>query len=117
MLYLNLSYHTNNCVKICEFLSCPKIFGFLEPHPSFYLLSLSFLLIFLLLLYLLRPALISLHLPLTHVSNPISETIHVSPLITTIKKNKIVSLIFNVGLNIFTTPHLPYSLPHFTYML
>ena len=47
-----------------------------------------------------------------HVSSPISETIHVSPLIITIKKNKIVSLLFNVGLNIFTTSHLPYSLPH-----
>ena len=58
----------------------------------------------------------TLHLPLVHVSSPISETIHVSPL-TTIKKNKIVSLLFNVGLNIFTTPHLPYSLPHFTFML
>ena len=44
----------------------------------------------------------TLHLPLAHVSSPISETIHVSPLITTIKKNKIVSLLFNVGLNIFT---------------
>ena len=44
----------------------------------------------------------TLHLPLTHVSSLISETIHVSPLITTIKKNKIVSLLFNVGLNIFT---------------
>ena len=39
---------------------------------------------------------------LAHVSSPISETIHFSPLITTIKKNKIVSLLFNVGLNIFT---------------
>ena len=43
-----------------------------------------------------------LHLPLAHVSSPISETIHVSSLITTIKKNKIVSLFFNVGLNNFT---------------
>ena len=33
--------------------------------------------------------------PLTHVSSPIVETIHVSPLITTIKKNNIVSLLFN----------------------
>ena len=41
------------------------------------------------------------HLPLAHVSNPIFETIHVSPLIITVKKNKIVSLFFNVGLNIF----------------
>ena len=54
----------------------------------------------------------TLHLPLAHVSSPISETIYVSPLITTIKKNKIVSLIFNVGLNIFTTSHLPYSLSY-----
>ena len=37
----------------------------------------------------------TLHLPLAHVSNLISEIIHVSPLITTIKKNNIVSLIFN----------------------
>ena len=44
----------------------------------------------------------TLHLPLTHVFSPISETIHFNPLITTIKKNKIVSLIFNVGLTIFT---------------
>ena len=43
----------------------------------------------------------TLYLPLAHVSSPISETIHVSSLITTIKKNKIVYLLFNVGLNIF----------------
>ena len=43
----------------------------------------------------------TLHLPLAHISSPIFETIHVSILITTIKKNKIVSLLFNVGLNIF----------------
>ena len=54
----------------------------------------------------------TLHLPLAHVSSPISETIHVSPLITIIKKNKIVSLLFNVRLNIFTTLHLPYSLSY-----
>ena len=52
------------------------------------------------------------HLLLAHVFSSISETIHVNPLITTIKKNKIVSLLFNVGLNIFTTFHLPYSLSH-----
>ena len=44
----------------------------------------------------------TLHLPLALLSIPISETIHFSPLITTIKKNKIVSLLFNVGLTIFT---------------
>ena len=44
----------------------------------------------------------TLHLPLAHESSLISESIHISPLITTIKKNKIVSLLFNVGLNIFT---------------
>ena len=54
----------------------------------------------------------TLHLSLAHVSSPISETIHVNPLITTIKKNKIVSLLFNVRLNIFTNSHLPYSLPY-----
>ena len=43
----------------------------------------------------------TLHLLLAHVFSPISKTIHISPLITTIKKNKIFSLIFNVGLNIF----------------
>ena len=52
------------------------------------------------------------HLLPAHVFSSISETIHVNPLITTIKKNKIVSLLFNVGLNIFTTFHLPYSLSH-----
>ena len=54
----------------------------------------------------------TLYLPLAHVSSPIFETIHISLLITTIKKNKIVSLIFNIGLNFSLTPHLPYSLPH-----
>ena len=44
----------------------------------------------------------TLHLSFVHVSNPISDSIHISPLITTIKRNKIVSLIFNVRLNIFT---------------
>ena len=44
----------------------------------------------------------TLHLSLAHISNPISETIHFSPLITTIKNNKIVSLLFNMGLTIFT---------------
>ena len=37
-----------------------------------------------------------------HVSSLIFESIHISPLIATIKKNKIVSLLFNVGLKIFT---------------
>ena len=41
----------------------------------------------------------TLHLPLAHVSNLISETIHVSPLITTIKKNNIVSLLFNANVS------------------
>ena len=40
--------------------------------------------------------------PLAQVSSQISETIYVSPLTTAIKKNKIASLLFNVGLNIFT---------------
>ena len=40
--------------------------------------------------------------PLAHISNPISESIHISPLITTIKKNKIVNFLFNIRLNIFT---------------
>ena len=44
----------------------------------------------------------TLHLLLDHVSSLISETIHGNSLITTIKKNKIVYLIFNVKLNIFT---------------
>ena len=44
----------------------------------------------------------TLHLPLAHVSSPIYNIIHFSPLITTIKKNKIVSLLFNVGSTIFT---------------
>ena len=39
--------------------------------------------------------------PLVHVSSLISKSIHISPLITTVKKNKIVSLFFNVRLNIF----------------
>ena len=42
----------------------------------------------------------SLHLPIAHVSNPLSESIHINPLITTIKKYKTISLLFNVGLNI-----------------
>ena len=50
----------------------------------------------------------SLYLPLAHVFSPISESIHISPLINTIKKNKIASLLFNVGLNISLTPYLPY---------
>ena len=33
---------------------------------------------------------------------------HISSLITTIKKNKQVSLIFNVGLNILATLYFPY---------
>ena len=44
----------------------------------------------------------SLHLSFAYVSSPISESIYISPLIATIKKNKIISLIFNVRLNIFT---------------
>jgi len=36
------------------------------------------------------------HLSLAYVSNPISETVHISLLITTIKKNKIVTFLFNV---------------------
>ena len=69
----------------------------------------------------------TLHLPLAHVSSPISETIHVSPLITTIKKNKKVSLLFIVRLNIFHnssssifTPHLYIyfiTFTHFNYLL
>ena len=47
-----------------------------------------------------------------NVCSPQIATIHISLLSTTIKKNKIVSLIFNMGLNIFTILHLPYSLPH-----
>ena len=37
------------------------------------------------------------HLPLRHVSSLISVSIHFSPLITTLKNNKRVSLIFNVN--------------------
>ena len=37
-----------------------------------------------------------------NISSSQIATIHISLLITTIKKNKIVSLLFNVGLNIFT---------------
>ena len=69
----------------------------------------------------------TLHLPLAHISSPISKTIHVSPLITTIKKNKIASLLFNVGLKIFTnswsslfTPHLyiyVVTFIHFNYLI
>ena len=63
--------------------------------------------------------------PLAHVSSPIVETIHVSPLITTIEKNKIVSLLFNVELNIFTNslsslPHLyiyVVTFIHFNYLI
>ena len=54
----------------------------------------------------------TLYLLLAHASSPISKSIHISPLITTIKKNKIVSLFFNVGLNIFITLHIPYSFPY-----
>ena len=43
----------------------------------------------------------SLCLFLAYVSNLISKLIYISPLITTIKKNKIISLLFNVRLNIF----------------
>ena len=44
----------------------------------------------------------TLHLLLAHVSSPISKIIHINSLISTIKKNKIISLLFNVGLNNFT---------------
>ena len=44
----------------------------------------------------------TLHLLLAHVSSPISKIIHINSLISTIKKNKIISLFFNVGLNNFT---------------
>ena len=44
----------------------------------------------------------SLHFPIAHVSSSIFEIIHINPLIITIKRNKINSLIFYVGLNIFT---------------
>ena len=50
-----------------------------------------------------------LRLFFAHVSSLIFETIHFSPLITTIKNNKIVSLFFNVRLTISLTFHLPYS--------
>ena len=44
----------------------------------------------------------TVHLSLVYISNPISESIPINLLITTIKKNKIIPLLFNVGLNIFT---------------
>ena len=44
----------------------------------------------------------TLHLLLAHVSSPISKIIHINSLISTIKKNKIISLLFNVGLNNFS---------------
>ena len=44
----------------------------------------------------------TVHLSLVYVSNSISESIYINPLITTIKKNKIIPLLFNMGLNIFT---------------
>ena len=43
-----------------------------------------------------------------NVSNSISKSIHISPLITTIKKNKRVTFLFNVGLNIPLTPYISY---------
>ena len=43
-----------------------------------------------------------------NVSSLIFAQIHISTLITTIKNNKIVSLIFSVGLNIPLTPYLSY---------
>ena len=46
--------------------------------------------------------------PFGHISSPISESIHISPLIVTIKKNKIVSLLFNLGLSILLISYLPY---------
>ena len=51
----------------------------------------------------------TVHLSLVYVSNSISESIYINPLITTIKKNKIISLLFNVGLTISLTFYLPYS--------
>ena len=44
----------------------------------------------------------AIHLPLEHVSNLISESIHINLLITKIKKNKIIYFFFSVKLNIFT---------------
>ena len=45
---------------------------------------------------------------LADVFSPISESIHINPLITTIKKNKRVALLLNVRLNISLTLCLPY---------
>ena len=69
----------------------------------------------------------TLHLPLVYVFSPISKTIHVSPLIIIIKKNKKISLIFNVGLNIFinspsfiftpTSLHYIVTFIHFNYLI
>ena len=53
---------------------------------------------------------------LAHVFDLISESIHISPLITTIKKNKIISLIFNVGLNIFTNSSFFIFIPTSLYL-
>ena len=54
--------------------------------------------------------------PLVHISNPISKTIHVSPLVITIKKNKIVSLLFNVGVNIFHNSSSSILTPSFLHL-
>ena len=43
-----------------------------------------------------------------NVSSPQIDIIHISLLISAIKKNKIVSHIFNVGLNILLTSYFPY---------
>ena len=42
-----------------------------------------------------------------NVSSQQIATIHISLIITPIKKNKIVFLLFNVGLNILLTPYFP----------
>ena len=43
-----------------------------------------------------------------NVSSPRSTPINISSLITTIKKNKRVYFLFNVGLNISQTSYFPY---------
>lgn len=54
----------------------------------------------------------SLHLSFAHISSLISSSIHFSPLITTLKNNKRVSLLFNEELNISLIPYLLYYLPY-----
>ena len=82
-----MSYGQNN---LCTKCSSPKLHQ--KKHPSIFDTS-------------------TLHLPLTHVFSPIYQTIHFNPLITTNKKNKIVSLLFNVELNIFTNSSSSISTP------